>query len=132
MTGREQVPSGGFALRTAIVGIAVFALLAPPTSLRAAQSQALAPPTGLASGESPQVTIDNFTFSPATLTVPSGTTVTWTNQDDMVHTVTEANRLFLSKGLETGDTYSHTFTTPGTYTYFCALHPRMTATVIVK
>jgi plastocyanin len=82
--------------------------------------------------EAPQVTIDNFTFSPPTLTVSVGTTVTWTNQDDMVHTVTEANRLFSSKSLETGDVYAHTFATPGTYSYFCALHPRMTATIIVK
>jgi plastocyanin len=132
MTSREQVTSGGFALRTAIVGIAVYALLGPPTSLRAAQFQAVAPSNRLASVEGSQVTIDNFTFSPATVTVPSGTTVTWTNQDDMVHTVTEAHRLFSSKGLETGETYSHTFTAPGTYTYFCALHPRMTATIIVK
>jgi plastocyanin len=132
MTIREQLTFGAFALRTAIVGIALCALLGPPTSLRAAQSSAETPSTRLATAEGSQVTIDNFTFSPATVTVPSGTTVTWTNQDDMVHTVTEANRLFSSKGLETGDTYSHTFTVPGTYTYFCSLHPRMTGTVIVN
>jgi plastocyanin len=132
MTSREHVAAGAFARRTAVVGIAVFALLGSPTSVRAAHAQAVTPPVPVANVEGPRVTIDNFTFNPATLTVPSGTTVTWTNQDDMVHTVTEANRLFSSKGLETGDVYTHTFTTPGTYTYFCALHPRMTATVIVK
>jgi plastocyanin len=131
MTSRDQVTFRGFVLRAATAGIAVFAILGPPAS-SAVQTKAATPATRLAKAEGPQVTIDNFTFSPATLTVPSGTTVTWTNQDDMVHTVTEATRLFSSQGLETGDTYSHTFTIPGTYTYFCALHPRMTATVIVK
>ena len=100
VTSRELLTFAPFALRTAIVGIALCVLLGPPTSLRAAQSPAETSSTRLATVESPQVTIDNFTFSPATLTVPSGTTVTWTNQDDMVHTVTEANRLFSSKGLE--------------------------------
>jgi plastocyanin len=132
MTRRERVAAGTFAWRTVVVGMVVFALPGAPTSLSAAQSPAVTPPTRAVNVEGPQVTIDNFTFNPSTLTVPSGTTVTWTNQDDMVHTVTEAKRLFSSQGLETGDTYSHTFTAPGTYTYFCSLHPRMTATVIVK
>jgi plastocyanin len=132
MTSREQVNFGAFVLRAAVAGIAVCTLLALPALARAAQGNSVTPATQMAKVEGPQVTIDNFTFSPATLTVPSGTTVTWTNQDDMVHTVTETNRSFSSKGLETGDTYSHTFTAPGTYTYFCALHPRMTATVVVK
>jgi len=79
-----------------------------------------------------QVTIDNFAFGPGTLTVPVGTTVTWTNEDDMVHTVTSTTKVFSSSELNTGQSFSYTFTTPGTYPYFCALHPRMTATVIVK
>ena len=132
MTSREQVNFGAFVLRAAVAGIAVGTLLGLPALSRAAQGNSVTPATQVAKVEGPQVTIDNFTFSPATLTVPSGTTVTWTNQDDMVHTVTEANRGFSSQGLETGDTYAHTFTAPGIYTYFCALHPRMTATVIVK
>jgi plastocyanin len=132
MTRHERGTFEGFVLRAAVTGIAVCALLGPPALARAAQGNSVTPATQVAKVEGPQVTIDNFTFSPATLTVSSGTTVTWTNQDDMVHTVTEAKRLFSSQGLETGDTYSHTFTAPGTYTYFCALHPRMTATVIVK
>jgi plastocyanin len=132
MTSRERVGAGAFAWRTVVVGMVLSALPGAPTSLPAAQSPAATPPTRVANIEGPQVTIDNFTFSPATLTVPSGTTVTWTNQDDMVHTVTEAKRLFSSQSLETGDVYTHTFTTPGAYTYFCALHPRMTGTVIVK
>ncbi len=132
MTSREQDTFRGRAIRAAVAGIAVCALLASPARARAAHGNSVTPATRLAKVESPRVTIDNFSFSPATLTVPSGTTVTWTNQDDMVHTVTAADRAFSSSGLETGETYSHTFTAPGTYTYFCALHPRMTATVIVK
>lgn len=132
MTSREQVNFGALVLRAAVAGIAVCTLLGLPALARAAQGNSVTPATQMAKVEGPQVTIDNFAFSPATLTVPSGTTVTWTNQDDMVHTVTETNRSFSSKGLETGDTYVHTFTAPGTYTYFCALHPRMTATVVVK
>ncbi len=58
--------------------------------------------------------------------------MTWINQDDDTHTVTEANRLFSSQGLDPGQAFSHTFTAPGTYSYYCAIHPHMTATVIVK
>ena len=76
--------------------------------------------------------IDNFTFVPARLTVKAGTTVTWRNEDDIPHTVTSAARLFKSKALDTDDSFSFTFTDPGTYEYFCSLHPRMTATIVVE
>jgi plastocyanin len=76
--------------------------------------------------------IDNFTFVPARLTVKAGTTVTWRNEDDIPHTVTSATRLFKSKALDTADSFSFTFTEPGTYEYFCSLHPRMTATVVAE
>ena len=76
--------------------------------------------------------IDNFTFVPARLTVKAGTTVTWRNEDDIPHTVTSAARLFKSKALDTDDNFSFTFTEPGTYEYFCSLHPRMTATIVVE
>jgi plastocyanin len=77
--------------------------------------------------------IDNFAFTPATLTVPAGTTVTWTNHDDIPHTVTSASppKLFHSGPLDTGDNFAFTFDAPGRYTYFCALHPHMQGTVIV-
>ena len=79
-----------------------------------------------------RVTVDNFAFGPASITVAPGTTVTWTNEDDMVHTVTSTTKVFSSPSLNTGESFSYTFTAPGTYPYFCALHPRMTGTVIVK
>ena len=75
---------------------------------------------------------DNFTFVPARLTVKAGTTVTWRNEDDIPHTVTSAARLFRSKALDTDDSFSFTFTEPGIYEYFCSLHPRMTATIVVE
>ena len=79
-----------------------------------------------------QVVIENFAFSPATLTVKSGTKVTWVNRDDVPHTATENDKRFNSGTLDTDGEFSFTFNTPGTYKYFCALHPRMTAQIIVK
>ena len=79
-----------------------------------------------------QVKIDNFTFNPQQVTVKAGTTVTWTNTDDIPHTVTSKTFAFKSKALDTGDGFSFTFATPGTYAYFCALHPHMTGSIVVE
>ena len=76
--------------------------------------------------------IDNFTFGPEKLTVKAGTTVTWTNEDDIPHTVASSTKAFKSKALDTDDSFSFTFTTPGTYEYFCSLHPHMVGTVVVE
>jgi plastocyanin len=79
------------------------------------------------------VSIDNFTFGPQSLTVKAGTTVTWTNKDDIPHGIASANNGFAkSKALDTDDSYSFTFTTPGTYQYFCYIHPHMTGTIVVE
>jgi plastocyanin len=78
------------------------------------------------------VGIKDFTYSPATLTVPVGATVTWINHDEEPHTITSAAGAFGSAGLSHEETFARTFTDRGTYQYFCALHPRMRATVIVK
>jgi plastocyanin len=78
------------------------------------------------------VTIDNFTFSPKPLTVTVGTTVKWVNRDDIPHTVVEKNTVFRSKALDTDDSYSYTFTSAGTFDYFCGLHPHMVGQIIVK
>jgi plastocyanin len=87
-----------------------------------------------AAGENATVTIDNFTFSGAQITVPPGTKVTWENRDDIPHTITDAGepRGFKSPALDTGETFSHVFSAPGTYRYFCSLHPKMQGTVVVK
>lgn len=78
------------------------------------------------------IAIDNFTFGPNVLTVKAGTTVTWVNRDDIPHTIIDKNRkVFRSKVLDTEDTFSFTFAQPGTYDYFCGLHPHMTGHVVV-
>ncbi|MGI8524730.1 MAG: cupredoxin domain-containing protein [Pseudolabrys sp.] len=79
-----------------------------------------------------QVKIDNFTFNPQQITVKAGTTVVWTNHDDIPHTVTSKTGIFKSKALDTDDKFSFTFTTPGSYPYFCSLHPHMTASIVVE
>ena len=77
--------------------------------------------------------IDNFSFGPATITIPAGTMVTWTNSDDVPHVVTsDDNKMFKSKALDTDDHFSFTFTKPGTYNYYCAIHPKMTAKIVVQ
>ena len=78
------------------------------------------------------VEIDQFAFVPQRITVKAGTTVTWTNEDDAPHTIASSNKLFKSKALDTEDKFSFTFTTPGTYAYFCSLHPHMTGVVVVE
>ena len=79
------------------------------------------------------VSIDNFTFSPQQLTVKAGTTVTWTNKDDIPHGIAATGNTFKrSAAMDTDDNYSFTFTTPGTYQYFCYIHPHMTGTIVVE
>ena len=79
-----------------------------------------------------QVKIDNFVFSPNPLTVPVGSTIRWTNQDDIPHNVVSEDKSFKSKVLDTDETFTYTFTKPGTYTYFCSIHPKMTGKVVVQ
>jgi plastocyanin len=79
-----------------------------------------------------EVKIDNFSFGPAALTVPVGTTVTWTNRDDIPHTVVSTDGVFKSKVLDTDEKFTYTFSKAGTYPYFCSIHPKMTAKVIVQ
>ena len=91
--------------------------------------------TGVAqASETRDVTKDNYTFSPGTLTVPVGTTVTWTNRDFDVHTVTadDTPPTFKSAGLDTDETFSFTFNKVGTYAYHCSLHPHMTGKIFVQ
>ena len=86
-----------------------------------------------AADSSNTVSIDNFSFGPQTLTVKAGTTVTWTNRDDIPHGIASSNNAFKKSGaLDTDDSYSFTFTTPGTYQYFCYLHPHMVGSIVVE
>jgi plastocyanin len=77
------------------------------------------------------VAIDNFSFAPAVKTVPAGSTITWVNHDDVPHLVVGTEKQFKSPVLDTDETFSHTFDAPGTYEYFCSIHPRMTGRVVV-
>jgi plastocyanin len=79
-----------------------------------------------------EVKIDNFSFGPAAITVPAGTTVTWINRDDIPHTVVSEDKVFKSKVLDTDEKFSYAFSKPGTYPYFCSIHPKMTGKVIVQ
>jgi len=81
-----------------------------------------------------KIVIDNFAFEPSTLTVSAGTVLTWLNEDDAPHTVvgTDPESPIESPPLDTGERYSLTLERPGTYRYFCSLHPHMTGTVIVE
>jgi amicyanin len=97
--------------------------------------------TGLAGGvlvaraqsQSTAISIDNFTFTPPKVTVKAGTTITWTNKDDIPHGIAATGNAFArSKALDTDNSYSFTFTTPGTYQYFCYIHPHMTGTIVVE
>jgi plastocyanin len=96
-------------------------LLAGSARLRAADQPAGA-----------EVKIDNFSFGPQTITVPVGATVTWTNRDDIPHTVVSTDGVFKSKVRDTDEKFSYTFTKAGTYSYFCSIHPKMTGKVVVQ
>jgi plastocyanin len=112
------------AISAALIGAAVGSVLAGGVLFAGAQTP---PATAVAVG------IDNFTFNPQTVTVKAGTTVTWTNKDDIPHGVAVTNNAFKrSQALDTDDSFSFTFTTPGTYQYFCYIHPHMTGTIVVE
>jgi plastocyanin len=101
------------------------------SGVRLAVAAALSLYLGVAHAEESKVTIDNFTFSPAEVKVKVGDTVTWTNHDDIPHTVVSAGK-FRSKAMDTDGTFSFTFTAAGEYKYFCSLHPHMTGTIKVE
>ena len=79
-----------------------------------------------------EVKIDNFSFGPQTLTVAVGTTVTWTNRDDIPHTVVSTDGVFKSKVRDTDEKFSYTFAKAGTYPYYCSVHPKMTGKIVVQ
>jgi plastocyanin len=110
---------------TGLVAIAVMLLL-----LFAASARVLAndqPSPGNA-----EVVIDNFSFGPQTLTIAVGATVTWTNRDDIPHTVVSTDGVFKSKVRDTDEKFSYTFTKVGTYSYYCSVHPKMTGKIVVQ
>jgi plastocyanin len=114
-----------------IFGCAAIFAMAFALTARSRPNLAASPGETPASGAT--VKIDNFSFGPANITIPAGSTVTWTNNDDVPHVVTsDDNKMFKSKALDTDDRFSFTFTKPGTYNYYCAIHPKMVAKIVVQ
>jgi plastocyanin len=107
-------------LATVMVAALLLSAASPASSAKAPQ------PT------SAEVKVDNFSFGPMSLTVAVGTTVTWTNRDDIPHTVVSTDKVFKSKVLDTDEKFSFTFDKAGTYPYFCSVHPKMTGSVVVQ
>jgi plastocyanin len=119
-TGVEEVFAFGAPARTAADPPAAQATTQPTT-------QAAAP-----AGKVVEVKVDNFSFSPQTITIAAGTTVIWTNRDDIPHTVVSDDKVFKSKVLDTDEKFSFTFDKAGNFPYFCSIHPKMTGKVIVQ
>lgn len=123
--GPPSINFGSVTVTPGMVGQGTAASTPVPSAATISGPAAPAPQAGTT------VKIDNFVFAPATLTVPVGTTVTWTNQDEEPHTVAAKDGSFHSPGLDSHGTYSYTFQAPGTYDYICSIHPFMTGSVVV-
>jgi plastocyanin len=118
-------------LNTCTLAFALFIALALLTSIRGTEPETKG--TRLAKNTKAEVIIDNFSFSPRATTLPVGATVTWINQDNAPHVVVSADNQFKkSPVLNTGQRFSNTFATAGTYSYFCSIHPGMTGKIVVK
>jgi plastocyanin len=118
-------------LNTGTLALAMFVVLALLSSTHGKDSQTR--DSAPVRATKTEVTIDNFSFSPNTLTLSVGATVTWINHDNVPHVVSSTGNQFKeSTVLKTGQTFSHSFMATGTYSYFCSIHPRMTGTIIVK
>ena len=110
-----------------VAGLALAMAVALVTLLTPAHGQ-----TGEAKTQATEIRLDNFTFGPATLTVPVNSTVTWVNKDDIPHVIASNDGLFKSKALDTDDRFSYTFTKAGTYAYYCSIHPKMVGKIVVQ
>jgi plastocyanin len=118
-------------IRVSVWGQIVAGMLLPLIAFGADWLPARAMPPQ-AAATTVEVKIDNFSFSPQEITVSAGTTIIWTNRDDIPHTVVSDEKVFKSKVLDTDQQFSYTFAKPGTYPYFCSVHPKMTGRVVVK
>jgi plastocyanin len=108
-----------------ILCVAASLMLSAAALFTVPKSMAAGPPTV-------NIKIDNFSFTPPTLTVKAGTQITWTNADDIPHTVVSDSQDFKSKALDTDEKFTFTASKPGTYSYFCSIHPKMTGKVVVE
>ena len=117
-------------IRKTVCIAGLFAIVMIATLLLVAASPGSSAKTPQPAGA--EVKVDNFSFGPATLTVAVGTTVTWTNRDDIPHTIVSTDKVFKSKVLDTDEKFSFTFSKAGTYPYFCSIHPKITGYVLVQ
>ena len=120
---------------TRLLFLAIFSLLFVFTFSNCKKSSNSYSNSGSGSPSTPpanEVWIQNMAFNPSTITVTAGTTVKWTNKDNVTHTVTSNSSLFDSGNISSGNTYSHQFATAGSFPYHCSIHPSMTATVVVN
>jgi plastocyanin len=124
----QRINAAMTVVRTVALAASLLASANPRTSAVASEpaQQAAHAPAAV------EVKIDNFSFAPKETTVAAGTTITWINHDDIPHTVVSTEKVFKSKVLDTDEKFSYTFSKPGTYPYFCSVHPHMTGTVVVK
>jgi len=118
--------------RNHILSIAASALLMIMIMIAPVIKMAGSTQTSDTRGGTLEVKIDNFSFTPATITVKAGTQITWTNADDIPHTVVSDEGVFKSKVLDTDEKFTFTANKPGTYPYFCSIHPKMTGKVVVE
>jgi plastocyanin len=133
MTGQGFPTRKRHAARAAVMaGTLLVVLMSTPYASAAQTGPANQPVENATTAPGAQITIQNFEFNPATLTIPTGTTVTWISRDNEPHTVTSSEGVFASPGLDADEAFTYTFSTPGTYNYHCKLHPHMTGTIIVK
>jgi len=112
-----------------VAGLAMPVMIAMLLMFAGARSVAANDPPSAATTA---VKIDNFVFGPQKITVPVGTTVTWTNSDDIPHTAVSTDGVFKSKVMDTDEKFTYTFTKAGTYPYYCSIHPKMTGKVVVQ
>ena len=120
-------------MKRIFLSAAAIAVLVLPLSLSRVNHAKPVADDHMASAYKFQVKIDNFSFEPATLTITPGATVTWVNQDDVPHNIVSSEgKTLKSPVLDTDQKFSYTFDKPGTYAYFCGIHPRMTGKVIVR
>jgi len=125
ITFQSGMTPGMSGMAPGMSGSAMPGMQSPPASVSATAPDSPAPQGGTA------ISVSDFKFNPATLTIPVGTTVIWTNQDEEPHTIAAKDGSFHSPGMDTHGTYSFTFTAPGSYDYICSIHPFMTGTVVV-
>jgi plastocyanin len=119
-------------MKQGIIGLIFLVALALSSCMNSPR-QTTPGPSGGGLGIKQDVEISGFVFNPSTVTVPVGATVIWTNRDSASHTVvSDSGNEIASNSLATGDTYGHTFSTPGTYAYHCSVHPSMKGTIIVQ